>query len=569
MRILVADNDFTMLETLARSLASDFNVDVATSKLSCLAMLEVSEFHVIVCCEQLEDGSGLELLSQAGRRWPDVLRVLAIEPDRAHLLQGRLKPFRLFETLPYPINSGKLRNILMLAQAADDAQVDTMNVQHIVLEDEIRGAEPEPAVAVAAHGGRNAAPTARSAPQRAAPVARPQPQQAPAIPGAMSRRLGQRRAGSERRGTISVSSEPDFAADIDALAEASQIAAAMRPKLERTPNMFGKSRTALFAALGIGAVAVAAAAMMFTRTDSPGVPPVATLNSVQPKSIAAAQPIPLVAEPTASAGDPPEVVAFVADIEAALTVDNFVQARSLLEMLREAAPGHPRLALFEALVARGEELQVLAAERSGSNRVQGEVARASARTATRAGDRFDQAPPAAKRDVPVQRQRALNALTTPPIRAGSALGAASPPPVASPPPAPAPAPAALSNSFSGRTLEDSSGSAQPEVEAPRRATVVLPVVKEAKAVKQVDPEYPRDAMREGIEGTIDLRFTVTTEGKVTDIEVVTANPPETFDRAAIAALRRWRYDPRREDGVAVDSRTRVRLEFKLEDGRGR
>jgi protein TonB len=71
-------------------------------------------------------------------------------------------------------------------------------------------------------------------------------------------------------------------------------------------------------------------------------------------------------------------------------------------------------------------------------------------------------------------------------------------------------------------------------------------------------------MREGIEGSIDLRFTVTADGKVEDIEVVTADPPQTFDRAAMSALRRWRYEPRREDGVAVDSRTRVRLEFKLE-----
>jgi protein TonB len=94
---------------------------------------------------------------------------------------------------------------------------------------------------------------------------------------------------------------------------------------------------------------------------------------------------------------------------------------------------------------------------------------------------------------------------------------------------------------------------------------VLPVVKDARVLRQIDPEYPRDAMREGVEGSIELRFTVKADGKVADIEVVTANPPQTFDRAAISALRRWRYEPRREDGVAVDSRTRVRLEFKLTD----
>jgi protein TonB len=94
---------------------------------------------------------------------------------------------------------------------------------------------------------------------------------------------------------------------------------------------------------------------------------------------------------------------------------------------------------------------------------------------------------------------------------------------------------------------------------------VLPVVKDARLVRQIDPEYPRNARREGIEGTVDLRFTVKADGKVADIEVVEATPGDTFDREAIAAVRRWRYEPRREDGVPVDSRTRVRLEFRLDE----
>jgi protein TonB len=97
---------------------------------------------------------------------------------------------------------------------------------------------------------------------------------------------------------------------------------------------------------------------------------------------------------------------------------------------------------------------------------------------------------------------------------------------------------------------------------------VLPVVKEARLLKQVDPEYPREAQREGVEGSIELRLTVKADGKVADIEVVQADPADIFERAAISAVRRWRYEPRREDGVAVDSRTRVRLEFRL-DGQNR
>jgi protein TonB len=622
MRVLVADHDAKLLAKTARALAGDFAVDVATSKLSCLAMLDVSEFHVIVACERLEDGSGLELLSQVGKRWPEVLRVLAIEADRLPLLAGRLKPFRLFETVPYPLNPDKLRNVLMLAQAAEDAHVDTMNVQHIVLEDEIRGAEvQQPAVAAQGAGAR--APVARgaSAPASRAPSSPPPSaptrarapapaatkpsaatrtalssalqahvavhgagSAAPAIPGALSRRVGERRAGSERRGTISVSEEAaDSFPDIDALTEASQIAAAMRPKLEGSSNLFGNKRTTLFIVAGVGAAAVAAAAMMMGGKDSPSAPaaPVATLKSVEPvapenesppagmtfETAASGSAAPMVGR---SGAEPPEVAAFVADIEAALTVDNFTRARSLLDMLRELAPDHPRLAFFDALISRGEELQRLNAEKSGTSRVQGPPPRAATRST--------------EREVAAQRQAALRSLAPPAARPTpaptsvprtQALAPSVPKTQTSAPPVPktqALAPSQAPTTFSGRTLEDSSrsgpsqsGSAQPESEIARRPAVVLPVVKDARVLRQVDPEYPRDAMREGVEGSIELRFTVKADGKVADIEVVTANPPQTFDRAAISALRRWRYEPRREDGVAVDSRTRVRLEFKLTD----
>lgn len=685
MRVLIADHDSKQLKALAGALADDFTVDIATSKLSCLAMLDVSEFHVAIVCERLEDGSGLELLSQAGKRWPEVLRIFAIEPDRLPLLAGRLKPFRLFETIPYPIDAEKLRNLLTLALAAEEAHVDTMNVQHIVLEDEAGSAAQQPAAATG--NGRAAAPRASAAPARSAPprkatpavpnasartalsaalhahvaehgsgtpapgarAANPQYAAAsnsgPAIPGALNRRMGQRRADGERRGTISVSSDSGSFPDIDALAEASEIAQAMRPKLERSSNLFdGGRRTTLLFVAGVGAAAVAAAAMMYGGTGSTDLSsptaPEATLKSVQPVEPAAtdanvAAPAQMSFDTAAAGGtapmigrsgaEPPEVVAFVADIESALTADNFARARRLLDMLREVAPDHPRLAFFDALISRGEQ----------TNRVQGEVARAAAGNATRAGDRFGTTPARpTDREIAARRQTSLRTLApaAPKTSSGSATPERAPASLAPPPsqkprqagsvdpptqvrqtaslgpsvstrqPASSAAPsaqtrepastaasstqsrtasvssrsaatpaspaAALSSTFSGRTLEDSaraaSGSAQPETDGARRTTIVLPVVKDAKVVRQVDPEYPREAMRAGVEGTIDLRFTVTADGKVEDIEVVTADPPLTFDRAAMTALRRWRYEPRREDGVAVDSRTRVRLEFKLE-----
>lgn len=66
---------------------------------------------------------------------------------------------------------------------------------------------------------------------------------------------------------------------------------------------------------------------------------------------------------------------------------------------------------------------------------------------------------------------------------------------------------------------------------------------QATPIIRVNPSYPREAAEQGIEGQVSLRFTITDDGKVTDIEVVDAEPAGTFDTAAVAALQKWRYDP--------------------------
>jgi protein TonB len=57
----------------------------------------------------------------------------------------------------------------------------------------------------------------------------------------------------------------------------------------------------------------------------------------------------------------------------------------------------------------------------------------------------------------------------------------------------------------------------------------------------VNPEYPPGAASSSIEGFVDVRFNVTAEGLVEDASVALADPPGVFDRAALAAISRWRY----------------------------
>ena len=78
----------------------------------------------------------------------------------------------------------------------------------------------------------------------------------------------------------------------------------------------------------------------------------------------------------------------------------------------------------------------------------------------------------------------------------------------------------------------------------------------------VEATYPADALERGQSGSVELEFTVTPEGTVSDIQVQSAEPRGVFERAAIAALSQSRYRPVQRDGVAVAQRARIRLRFK-------
>jgi TonB family protein len=80
----------------------------------------------------------------------------------------------------------------------------------------------------------------------------------------------------------------------------------------------------------------------------------------------------------------------------------------------------------------------------------------------------------------------------------------------------------------------------------------------------VAPDYPRAAQRRNLTGTVDLMFTVSTIGTVTDITVLNAEPEGTFNQAAMKAVSKWRFEPVIENGVALEKRTAVRLNFDLQ-----
>jgi len=84
-----------------------------------------------------------------------------------------------------------------------------------------------------------------------------------------------------------------------------------------------------------------------------------------------------------------------------------------------------------------------------------------------------------------------------------------------------------------------------------------------RPVVQPPPVYPYTARLHHIEGWVDVEFTVTDRGEVTDPVVIEEHPPGVFGNAALAAVRRWRFEPGRKAGHPVPVRARVRLRFEL------
>lgn len=76
------------------------------------------------------------------------------------------------------------------------------------------------------------------------------------------------------------------------------------------------------------------------------------------------------------------------------------------------------------------------------------------------------------------------------------------------------------------------------------------------------PEYPRDAVRQGVVGRIVLKgFVDARSGRPRDLE--TSDGPEILAKAALKAARRWRYRPMELDKVKYDLKLRAEIRFRV------
>lgn len=99
------------------------------------------------------------------------------------------------------------------------------------------------------------------------------------------------------------------------------------------------------------------------------------------------------------------------------------------------------------------------------------------------------------------------------------------------------------------------------VPKPTPAPAPVPESIVLKVVSSVQPKFPNTAIRSGVtDGIVKARIHIETDGKVSQVEILSAKPTRYFDKEVIAAASQWKYAP-----IARPQTTLLEFNFKLDD----
>jgi TonB family protein len=124
----------------------------------------------------------------------------------------------------------------------------------------------------------------------------------------------------------------------------------------------------------------------------------------------------------------------------------------------------------------------------------------------------------------------------------------------------------------GYKLTFAAGHSDPAVEPAAPGADVSPAdndgqekkVDNPKLIKRVEPVYPEEARKAGTEGTIVLELKIDTKGAVEAVKILKAGP-EALNKAAVEAVKQWKYEPMVIDGEAKPVLATVTVRFALKD----
>jgi TonB family protein len=86
-------------------------------------------------------------------------------------------------------------------------------------------------------------------------------------------------------------------------------------------------------------------------------------------------------------------------------------------------------------------------------------------------------------------------------------------------------------------------------------------IEPARLITRVQPQYPEKARKKRIEGDVRIRIKIGKDGVPSDLAVLSGDP--LLVDAALKAVRQWRYEPVKRNGVPAEMETTIDVYFQL------
>lgn len=82
-------------------------------------------------------------------------------------------------------------------------------------------------------------------------------------------------------------------------------------------------------------------------------------------------------------------------------------------------------------------------------------------------------------------------------------------------------------------------------------------------VRTVAPDYPEELRREGLSGLVMVKASIDENGNVTET-VAEKSSNVAFEKPALAAVKKWKFKPAKQDGAPVAIKVSIPIKFVFE-----